>query len=122
LRDPDNIGRDTDANAFYNEASASSESDYPDWSGCFCYRTYSQSGCACSGTWDVLLPLKPSSCLRMQSMRTSHLQELWEILYATRLLSTMLRGYRSGCNLRMDWLKTAISASLSISPRNFTKE
>jgi len=122
LRNSYNIGRNTDANASYDEASARSESDYSHRSRCFSGCAYNQSACTRSSTWNVLLPLKPSSCLRMQSMRTIHMQKLWEILHATRLLSTMLRRYRSDCNLRMDWLKTAISASLSVSPRNFTKE
>jgi len=122
LRNSYNIGGDPDASASYDEASASSESDCPHWSRCFSVCTYNQSACTCSSTWNVLLPLKPPSCLRMQSMRTSHMQKLWEILHATRLLSTMLRRYCSGCNLRMDWLKTVISVSLSIPPRKFTKE
>ena len=117
-----NISRGADAGAFCDEASASGESDYPDWSRCFSGCTYDQSASTCSGTRNVLLPLNPPSCLRMQSMRTSHMQKLRKILHATRLLSTMLRRHRSGCNLRMAWLESDILASLSIPPSNFTEE
>jgi len=122
LRNPYNIGRDADANASHDETSASSEGDYSHWSRCFSGCTYYQSACTCSSTWNVLLPLKPPSCLRMQSMRTSHMQKLWEILHATCLLSAMLRRHRSGYNLRMDCLKTAISTYVSIQSSNFAKE
>jgi hypothetical protein len=112
LWDSHNIGRDPDADASYDEASARSESDYSHWSRSFSGCTYNQSACTCSSAWNVLLSLKPPSCLCMQSMRTSHMQKLWEILHATRLLSTMLRRYRSGYNLHMGWLKRGISTSL----------